>query len=140
MDGARFSYTWHAVNHHSNIIQNIQTQTYCSFEDSSLFSKASRHSDNLHRVRGAALMTVTGETNARQGNFFKKMKPLTGSKVGPSGTILDKASRPLHRADEKLTKWKRYFVDRGAEFAEYSGRKSNGRVRRPLTHRHMYQK
>ena len=83
--------------------------TNCSFEDSSLFSKASRRSDNLHRVRGASLTKVTGETNIRQGNFFKKIWLLTGSKVAPSGTILDEASRPLHRADEKLARWKRYL-------------------------------
>ena len=44
----------------------------------------------------------------RQGNFSKKMKLLPGSKVTPSGAILDEASRPLHRADEKLARWKRY--------------------------------
>ena len=44
----------------------------------------------------------------RQGNFSKKMKLLPGSKVTPSGTILDEASRLLHRADEKLARWKRY--------------------------------
>ena len=39
------------------------------------------------------------------------MKLLTGSKVTPSGTILDETSRPLHRADEKVARWKRYFEE-----------------------------
>ena len=56
----------------------------------------------------------------RQGNFFKKMKLLTGSKVTPSSTILDEASRPLHRGDEKLARRKRYFEE------VHSGRRSNG--------------
>ena len=47
----------------------------------------------------------------RQGNVFKKMKLLTGSKVAPSDTILDEANRPLHKADEKLVRWKRYFEE-----------------------------
>ena len=41
----------------------------------------------------------------RQGNLFKEMRLLTGSKVAPSGTILDEAHRPLHKADEKLARW-----------------------------------
>ena len=47
----------------------------------------------------------------RQGNFFKKMKLLTRSKVTPSNTILNEASRPLQKADEKLARRKRYFEE-----------------------------
>lgn len=43
-----------------------------------------------------------------QGNF-KKMKLLTSSKVRPTGIILDEASRPLYKAEEKLAGWKWYF-------------------------------
>ena len=40
----------------------------------------------------------------RQENFFKKRKVLTRSKVTPSGTVLDEASRPIYQADEKLAR------------------------------------
>ena len=42
---------------------------------------------------------------------MKKMKLLNDSNVTPSGTILDDASRTLHKADEKLAKWKRYLEE-----------------------------
>ena len=45
----------------------------------------------------------------RQGDFFKKMKRLTNSKVTPEGTILDERGNPLHTPEEKLARWKRHF-------------------------------
>ena len=45
----------------------------------------------------------------RQGDFFKKMKRLTNSKVTPEGTILDEHGNPLHTPEEKLARWKRHF-------------------------------
>lgn len=46
----------------------------------------------------------------KQGNFLKKMKILTSSKVTLTGiTVIDKESRPLYKAEEKLAQWKMYF-------------------------------
>ena len=45
----------------------------------------------------------------RQGDFFKKMKWLTNSKMTPEGTILDEHGNPLHTAEEMLALWKRHF-------------------------------
>ena len=45
----------------------------------------------------------------RQGDFFKKMKRLTNSKVTPEGIILDEHGNPLHTAEEKLARWKRHL-------------------------------
>ena len=47
----------------------------------------------------------------RQGNFFKKMRSLTRSKVTPTGIILDEANKPLHKAEEKLAHWQRHFTE-----------------------------
>ena len=40
----------------------------------------------------------------RQGDFFKKMKRLSGNKVTPADTILDKSGQPLKRNEEKLAR------------------------------------
>ena len=45
----------------------------------------------------------------RQGDFFKKLKRLNGSKVRPVETILDEAGQPLQRNEDKLARWKRHF-------------------------------
>ena len=45
----------------------------------------------------------------RQGDFFKKMKRLNGSKVTPIDTILDESGQPLQRNEEKLARWQRHF-------------------------------
>ena len=45
----------------------------------------------------------------RQGDFFKKMKQLTNSRVTPVDTILDETGQPLQKAEEKLARWKRHF-------------------------------
>ena len=45
----------------------------------------------------------------QQGDFFKKMKQLTNSRVTPADTILDETSLPLQKAEEKLARWKRHF-------------------------------
>ena len=45
----------------------------------------------------------------RQGDFFKKMKWLTNSKVTPEGTILDEHGNPLHTPEEMLALGKRHF-------------------------------
>lgn len=42
---------------------------------------------------------------------FLQENETTNGKVTPSGTILDEASRPLHKADEKLERWKRHFEE-----------------------------
>lgn len=40
---------------------------------------------------------------------MKKMKILTSSKVTLTGiTVMDKESRPLYKAEEKLAQWKMY--------------------------------
>ena len=44
-----------------------------------------------------------------QGDFFKKMKQLTNSKVTREGTILDESGTPLQGTEEKLAHWKRHF-------------------------------
>ena len=45
----------------------------------------------------------------RQGDFFKKLKRLSGSKTRPVDTILDEAGQPLQRKEDKLARWKRHF-------------------------------
>ena len=45
----------------------------------------------------------------RQGNFFKKIKRLSGKKVTPADTILDVSGQPLQRNEEKLARWRRHF-------------------------------
>ena len=45
----------------------------------------------------------------RQGDFFKKMRQLTNSRVTPVDTILAETSQPLQKTEEKLACWKRHF-------------------------------
>ena len=45
----------------------------------------------------------------RQGDFFKKLKRLSGTSGTPADTILDEAGQPLKKPEEKLARWKRHF-------------------------------
>ena len=45
----------------------------------------------------------------RQGDFFKKLKGLSGSKTRPADTILDEAAQPLPSNEDKLARWRRHF-------------------------------
>ena len=45
----------------------------------------------------------------RQGDFFKKMKRLSGNKVTPIDTILDESGQLLDRNEDKLARWRRHF-------------------------------
>ena len=45
----------------------------------------------------------------RQGDFFKKLKTLSGSKTRPVDTILDEAGKPLRSNEDKLACWMRRF-------------------------------
>ena len=45
----------------------------------------------------------------RQGEFFKKLKRLSGSKTRPVDTILDEAGQPLQSNKDKLACWRRHF-------------------------------
>ena len=47
----------------------------------------------------------------RQGDFFKKLKRLSGSKTRPPDTILDEVGQPLQRNEDKLARWRRHFQD-----------------------------
>ena len=46
---------------------------------------------------------------SRQGDFFKKLKRLSGSKTRPVDTILDEVGQPLRRKEDKLARWRRHF-------------------------------
>ena len=45
----------------------------------------------------------------RQGDFFKKLKRLSGTSGTPADTILNEAGQPLKKPEEKLARWKRHF-------------------------------
>ena len=45
----------------------------------------------------------------RQGDFFKKLKRLSGTRGILADTILDKAGQQLKTSEEKLARWKRHF-------------------------------
>ena len=45
----------------------------------------------------------------RQGDFFKKLKRLSGTRGTLADTILDKAGQQLKTSEEKLARWKRHF-------------------------------
>ena len=47
----------------------------------------------------------------RQGDFFKKLKRLSGSKSRPVDTILDEVGQPLQSNEDKLARWRRHFQD-----------------------------
>ena len=47
----------------------------------------------------------------RLGDFFKKLKRLSGSKTRPVDTILNEAGQPLQRQEDKLACWKRHFEE-----------------------------
>ena len=46
----------------------------------------------------------------RQGDFFKRLKRLSGSKTRPADTILNEAGQPLQSNEDKLARWRRHFV------------------------------
>ena len=45
----------------------------------------------------------------RQGDFFKKLRDLTASRVKPTSTILDERGHPIQTSEERLSRWKRHF-------------------------------
>ena len=45
----------------------------------------------------------------RQGDFFKKLKILSGSKTRSADTILDEVGQPLQKNEDKLAPWRRHF-------------------------------
>ena len=45
----------------------------------------------------------------RQGDFFMKLKRLSGTRGTPADTILDEAGQQLKKPEEKLARWKRHF-------------------------------
>ena len=47
----------------------------------------------------------------RQGDFFEKLKILSGSKTRPADTILDEVGQPLMKNEDKLARWRRHFQD-----------------------------
>ena len=47
----------------------------------------------------------------RQGDFFKKLKRLSGSKTRPVDTIIDEVGQPLQSNEDKLAHWRRHFQD-----------------------------
>ena len=50
-------------------------------------------------------------TQCRQGNFFKKLKRLSGSKTRSADTILDEVGQPLQSNKDKLAHWRRHIQD-----------------------------
>ena len=50
-----------------------------------------------------------GMKHNRQGDFFKKLKRLSGTKGTPADTILDEAGQQLKKPEEKVARWKRHF-------------------------------
>ena len=45
----------------------------------------------------------------RQGDFFKKMNRLSGTRGTPADMILDEAGQELKMPEEKLARWKMHF-------------------------------
>ena len=46
----------------------------------------------------------------RHGNFFKRMRKLTNSRVRPTNTILDAEGQIIKNPEENLARWQRHFA------------------------------